>query len=49
MKATGLQDEAEVAIHAIKTIFGDDETEAGILVEASNGFNLLNRMVALQK
>ena len=45
--ATGLQSGAEAAIHAMKEIFDSDETEAIILVDASNTFNLLDRKAAL--
>ena len=45
--ATGLQDGAEAAIQPMKNIFEDDETEAVILVDASNAFNSFNRVVAL--
>ena len=45
--STGLKGGAEAAIHAIKEVFDDDETEAVILVDASNAFNALNRNVAL--
>ena len=42
--STGLKGGAEAAIHAMKEVFDDDETEAVILVDASNA---LNRNVAL--
>ena len=45
--AGGLQGGAEAAIHAMRTIFEADETEAVILVDASNAFNALNRQAAL--
>ena len=45
--ATGLNAGAEAAIHAMRTIFAQDSTEAVILVDASNAFNSLNRRVAL--
>ena len=45
--ATGLQGGAEAAIHAMRSIFDDEKTEAGVLVDASNAFNSLNRQVAL--
>ena len=38
----------EVAIHAMTQIFADDDTEALILVDASNAFNCLNRQVTLR-
>ena len=43
----GLQGGAEAAIHAMKEIFDMDDTDAVILVDASNAFNTLNRQVAL--
>ena len=45
--STGLKGGAEAAIHAMKEIFDDDDTDAVILVDASNAFNALNRKVAL--
>ena len=45
--ATGLKGGAEAAIHAMKTIFHNEASDAVILVDAENAFNLLNRMVAL--
>ena len=45
--ATGLQSGAEVAIHSMKEIFDDEQTDAVILVDASNAFNSLNRNAAL--
>ena len=45
--ATGLKGGAEAAIHAMKSIFHNDATDAVILVDAENAFNKLNRMVAL--
>ena len=45
--ATGLESGAEAAIHAMRQIFEDQNCEAVILVDASNGFNALNRQVAL--
>ena len=44
---TGLNAGAEAAIHAMRTIFAQDSTEAVILIDASNAFNSLNRRVAL--
>ena len=37
----------EAAIHAMEQIFADEDTEAMILVDASNAFNCLNRQVTL--
>ena len=45
--AIGLQSGAEAAIHSMKEIYENDETEAVILVDASNAFNSLNRNAAL--
>ena len=45
--ATGLQGGAEAAIHSMREIFADPETDAVILVDANNAFNSLNRLAAL--
>ena len=45
--ASGLQGGAEAAIHAMRKIFESDDTEAVVLVDASNAFNSLNRQAAL--
>ena len=45
--AAGIKGGAEAAIHAMKDIFEEDNTEAVILVDASNAFNSLNRKTAL--
>ena len=45
--ATGLEGGAEAVIHAMKTIYDEEDVEAVILVDASNAFNRLNRQVAL--
>ena len=37
----------EAAVHAMEQVFADDDTEAMILVDASNAFNCLNRQVTL--
>ena len=39
---------AEAAIHAIRQIFESDETDAVLLIDATNAFNCLNRSAALQ-
>ena len=38
---------SEAAVHAMKEMFGDNECEAAILVDASNAFNCINRQAAL--
>ena len=45
--SSGVKGGAEAAIHAMHDIFKADGTEGVILVDASNAFNSLNRMVAL--
>ena len=45
--STGLKGGAEAAIHAMKKIFEEDNTDAVILVDAANAFNRLNRKAAL--
>ena len=44
---TGIKAGIEAAIHAMRTIFQDEETEAVLLVDAENAFNNLNRKAAL--
>ena len=43
----GLQCGSEAAIHAMRSIFDADETDAVLLVDASNAFNALHRAAAL--
>ena len=43
----GQEGGCEAAIHAMRTIFDNDETECVLLVDASNAFNCLNRRAAL--
>ncbi|EDO37922.1 predicted protein [Nematostella vectensis] len=38
---------SEAAIHGMRTIFEADDTDAVILIDASNAFNVLNRATAL--
>ena len=38
---------SEDAIHAMRSIFDADETDAVLLIDASNAFNALNRAAAL--
>ena len=38
----------EAAIHAMRSLFAEENTEAVLLVDASNAFNSLNRQVALR-
>ena len=43
----GQKSGSEAAIHAMRTIFNADETDAVLLIDASNAFNALNRATAL--
>ena len=45
--SAGLKGCAEAAIHVMREMFDDDDSDAVILVDASNSFNALNRKVAL--
>ena len=44
----GQENGCEAAIHAMREVFNSADTEAIILVDASNAFNSLNREVALR-
>lgn len=43
----GQKSGSEAAIHAMREIFEADETDAALLINASNAFNSLNRAAAL--
>lgn len=43
----GFESGCEAAIHAMSEIFGEEDTEAMIFVDASNAFNSLNREATL--
>ena len=43
----GLKSGGEAAIHTMRSIFDADETDAVLLIDASNAFNALNRAAAL--
>ena len=43
----GQKSGGEAAVHAMHSIFQADETDAALLVDASNAFNSLNRAAAL--
>ena len=38
----------EAAIHAMKTVFEDDESDAILLIDAANAFNSMNRAAMLE-
>ena len=46
--STGLKSSAEAAIHAMKKIFEENNTDAAILVNAANAFNRLNHNSSTQ-
>ena len=43
----GVRGGAEAAVHALRKIWEDEDTEAVLLVDARNAFNMLNRKAAL--
>ena len=45
---SGVAGGIEAAIHAMRDVFNNDDTEAMILVDAKNAFNSLNRTASLQ-
>ena len=47
--AVGLQSGADAAIHSMKVIFDDEQTDAAMIVDASNALNSLNRNASLRK
>ncbi len=44
---SGLPGGVEAAVHALRRVYEDDDTEAIIMVDAENAFNCMNRTVAL--
>lgn len=44
----GQEASSEAAIHAMRSVFHDDQSEAVLLVDATNAFNSLNRQAALR-
>ena len=44
----GQKSGSKAAIHAMREIFEADETDAALLIDASNAFNSLNRAAALR-
>ena len=45
---TGIKAGIEAAIHAMRQVFEDVDTEAILLVDAENAFNKLNRKAAIE-
>ena len=44
----GFEAGAEAAIHAMKELYEEENSEAVIMIDASNAFNSMNRAVALK-
>ena len=44
---SGLSGGVEAAVHALRRLYEDDDTQAVMLVDAENAFNLMNRNAAL--
>ncbi len=44
----GMEGGCEAAIHAVRTMFEEDETEAALLIDASNAFNSVKRECTLK-
>ena len=45
---SGIPSGVEAAVHAVRSMFDDPNTEGVLLVDASNAFNSMNRSVALK-
>ena len=45
--SAGLEGGVEAAIHALRTMYEDEDTHGILLIDADNAFNRLNRKVAL--
>ena len=46
--SAGQKSGSEAAVHAINSMFSADETDAVLLIDATNAFNTLNRAAALR-
>ena len=44
---SGQESGSEAAIHAVREVFKNEETEAALLVDAANAFNNINRQALL--